>query len=40
MQVSFIQYKKVWGNQYLLGLEWGNSQLRIGLIWIHIVFIF
>ncbi len=40
MNVSVIQSKKVCGNPYLLGLSWGDSQLRIGLIWVHVVFLF
>lgn len=38
MNISVIKSKKVCGNTpYLLGLEYGKTQVRIGLIWWHIV---
>jgi len=40
MNVGVIKSSKVCGNPYLLGLSWGGTQLRIGLILVHIVIIF
>jgi len=40
MDISVIPSKKVCGNNYLLGFSWGKDQLRIGLVWIHIVILF
>lgn len=40
MCISIIKSKMICGNPYLLGFSWGKDQLRIGLIWLHIVIIF
>ncbi len=40
MSISVINSKRVCAIGRLLGLSWDDSQLRIGLIWVHIVIIF
>jgi len=41
MKVSVIKSGKVYGyGNYLLGVSFCSKQVRVGLIFIHIVFIF
>lgn len=41
IDIGIIASRKVCGNApYLLGLEFGKSQVRIGLIWWHVVILF
>jgi len=40
MSVSVIGSKMVCSpNPYFIGISWGNNQIRIGLIFWHVVFI-
>jgi len=38
MKIGLIKSSKVCGSgNYILGVAWGGRQIRIGLIWWHVV---